>query len=357
MNFKSKFSFLLLVGTYTKSSSEGIYIYRFNTITSKADLINTVKGIENPSYLAVTPDHQFVFAVNESGGKNDTVSSLKLNIANDSLELIDKIIVEGIDPCYVSVDHQNKNLFIANYSSGNMSAFSISDGVFNPEKQNFQYVGKSIDSARQQQSHIHATVLSPDNRYLFATDLGADTIYCFQYTTNQFPLTPLPHLNTFVKTGSGPRHLVFSKNASYAYLSNELNATVTVFSYQNGRLAEIQTVNLTASTFTGKSSAADIHLSNDQKFLYVTNRGTANEIVIFNVDQSDGKLHFTDRISSCGLTPRNFCISPDDSFLLVANQGSHNICVFLRNKRTGLLTYLSNDIYVDSPVFLSMIQT
>src|SRR5690606_5951662 len=148
-------------------------------------------------------------------------------------------------------------------------------------------------------------------------DLGTDKVNIYSVdATKAQPLSPAGE--AVVKGGSGPRHLTFHPNNKFAYLIQELDASVTAFEYKNGKLTSKQSISLLAPGFEGKVGAADIHVSPDGKFLYGSNRGDANEITIFAIAK-DGKLSYAGRQSTLGKTPRNFAIDPSGNFLLAAN--------------------------------------
>jgi 6-phosphogluconolactonase len=181
--------------------------------------------------------------------------------------------------------------------------------------------------------------------------------WLFIYNYNGGSIKPLTWENEAqikIKDGAGPRHFTFNKAENKLYVLNELSATITVFDLSNNQFIEKQYISLNDDNFKGQNSAADIHLSADGKFLYATNRGSVNEIVIFKVNKSNGELTRIGKQSTLGKTPRNFMIDPSDKFLIVANQNSDDIYVFKRNKKTGLLTYTNQMINVGSPVCLKM---
>ena len=160
---------------------------------------------------------------------------------------------------------------------------------------------------------------------------------------------------TAVKPGGGPRHLTFHPNGKYAYLILELEASVMVFDYKDGNLTVKQTIGMVSPDFQGKVSGADIHISPDGKFLYASNRGDANEIVIYSIDKK-GMLTHTGLQSVKGKTPRNFAIDPTGNFLLVANQNTNDIVIFKRDLKTGLLNDTGKKIIVDKPVCLKFVE-
>lgn len=340
----------LLIGTYTnKGNSEGIYVYNFNAKTGESKLISSVKTT-NPSFLTVSKDKKFIYSVNETG-KNSEVSSFNFNALNGQLAFLNKQFTEGENPCYILTDE--KNVISANYSGGSISVFGRNtDGSLTSVKQIVQHTGKSIDPLKRQLSaHVHQVQFSPDKKYVISTDLGEDQIYIYRYNlaSNDQILT----LHQIIKTnaGTGPRHLVFSKNGKFAYLAHEFNGSITVFNYTDGDLTKLQETGTIEKEFKGKIDGADIHISADGKFLYETNRGDLNTISLFAITK-DGLLTFIETISTLGKGPRNFTIDPTGKFLLVAHQYTNDVVIFNRNANTGKLTDSGKRISVGVPVCL-----
>lgn len=347
----------LLIGTYTQpGKSEGIYVYDFNDATGEVKYKSVAKGVENPSFLAITKNRKFVYAVNELGGeKKGGVSAFAFDAPTGQLTFINKQNSEGDHPCYVSVDKKARNVFVGNYTGGNLSVLNIlPKGGLSPAVQTIQHVGTGANKERQEKAHVHCTILSPDGEYVFVSDLGTDEVTSYRYSpwNLQAPLTQASV--TKVLAGSGPRHLAFHPNGKWAYLVQELNASVNAYDFKNGKLLLKQTISMVADDFKGKVGAADIHISPDGRFLYASNRGEANNIAIFSIDKI-GKLVYVGSQSSLGKTPRNFAIDPSGKFLLVANQETDDIYVFKRDLATGLLTPTENKINVGAPVFLNFV--
>ena len=346
-------TFKLLVGTYTSSSEkDGIYVYEFDSKTGDVRPVSKVSGEENPSYLAVSTDRKLVYAVNEvNDGK---VSSFKFNDKTGELTFLNRVSSGGVNPCYISVDNKNKYVFAGNYGNGNLSAIPLNeDGSLRDDLQIIREEGYSIDPQRQKGPHVHCTVLSPDNNFLFTANLGTDKIsaYRFEASKNSNPLTPANPAFTLVEAGSGPRHFTFHPNGRFAYLITELSGKIIAYDYKNGRLAEKQTIAMASPDFEGRVEAADIHVSPDGSFLYGSSRGTLNEIVIYSLNNS-GEMDPVGRQPTLGQTPRNFVIDPSGNFLLVANQNSNEIIIFRRDHKTGLLTPADKSIQVSRPVCL-----
>ncbi len=339
----------LLVGTYTHScKSDGIYVYEFNAETAGFKRKSQSDKVGNPSYLTLSADKKKIYSVNENG-KNSSVSAFGFDSQSGKISFLNKQSSEGADPCYIIND--DKNVIVANYSGGNISVFGKNhDGSLTKAKQIINHEGKSV-TERQQSPHVHQVHFSPDKNYVLANDLGTDRIYLYRYFPNETEEILQFKDSIPVKTGSGPRHLTFSPNGKFLYLLQELDGTLTVFSYENARLRRIQETTVVAGDFIGKTGAADIHISPDGKFLYATNRGDAHTISIFSIDLK-GKLILRKTMSSGGKNPRNFAIDPSGNYVLAAHQDSNDIVIFRRDLTTGLLTETGKKIDLCAPVCL-----
>jgi 6-phosphogluconolactonase len=304
--------------------------------------------------MATSANGDTLYAATEGVGVSSYVSSFDFNRETGVLTFLNRVSSGGNGPAYISVDNENKFVFVANYNSGSLSAVSIKDdGSFGSEIQSFQYEGSSINPTRQKGPHVHCAILSPDKGYLVATDLGTDRLYFYHFDASRTsnPLTPAEPAYISLKPGSGPRHIIFHPESKKAYLVNEMEGSVTSFNFKNGNLIEKQTITLLSSEFEGKIGGADIHISPDGKFLYASNRGDANEIVIFAI-RKNGGLSFVKRQSAMGKSPRNFVIDPSGRFFLVGNQESNEVVIFKRDLKTGLLSPTGKKIHVSKPVCL-----
>ena len=341
----------LLIGTYTKGKSEGIYVYQFNIKTGNATLVSKATAA-NPSYLALSPDEKFVYAVNEDGNDKGSITAFSFDKSSGQLQFLDKQSSGGDHPCYVSVNKTGKWVTAANYSGGSFSTFPVMANGTLGAPNTVQHTGSSVDKSRQESPHVHSTVFSPDDKYLFVQDLGIDKIMI--YTFNAGHGTPQPAPTPFVATtpGSGPRHLTFHPSGKFAYCIEEMGGAVSVYRYKNGKLTPIQRISSVPANFNGKKWAADIHVSPDGHFLYASNRTPSNTIAIFRINKSNGQLTSVGYEPTRGLVPRNFVMDPGGEYLLVANQDSDNVVIFKRNKKTGLLTDTGKRIDVGNPTCL-----
>jgi 6-phosphogluconolactonase len=348
----------LLIGTYTSTKSKGIYVYKFDTINAENSFVSVTKT-SNPSFLTVSPNKKFIYAVGENvdstihpiGG---TVSAFSFNKINGTLTAINKQPSGGKNPCYVTIDKTGKWIFVGNYSSGTVGMFSANkDGSINNLKQVITHEGNSINTQRQESPHVHATVLSADNKYLYVPDLGIDKVIVYALDKKKGQLNFSS--NAISQPGSGPRHFTFHPNNKYAYLMEELTGTVVFYTVNKGALKQQQRISALPKDFKGTIGSADIHVSPDGKFLYCSNRGESNNISIFYIDAKGGKLTIAGHQSTLGKTPRNFNFDPSGNFLLVANQNSDEIVIFKIDKKTGLLNDTGKKISVPRPVCLKWI--
>ena len=353
----------LVVGTYTGPKSEGIYVYRFDTKSGDATQVSSAKT-DNPSYVIASRDGRYVYSVNEQPGDNGPaeqrggISAFSFDAKSGQLTFLNRVSSDGNDPCYLSISPDGKYLTTANYSvaanpGGSFAVFPLQpDGHVGPSVLTVHHDGGGPVKGRQDNAHVHSTVFSPDGKYLFAQDLGTDKLYSYRYTPDgsRGLFGPTEKRYTDVKAGSGPRHLVFGADGKYAYLTSELSATVTVFAYDDGKLTQLQVVPMSKPGFKGKVGAAAIHLSPDGRFLYASNRGDANEIVIYAVDPTNGHIREVGRQSSLGKSPREFSIDPTGHWLIVGNQLSDTAYVFRRDPQSGLLEANPKRIDIGSPV-------
>ena len=341
----------LLVGTYTKKGSKGIYVLSFDTATGKAIEITHTETAINPSFLTISKDHGQVYAVNEdSDGKVSVYSFI-----DNKLNLIQEKTSKGADPCYITLSPDQTNLFVANYSGGNITSYHrFADGLLSNPQQFIQHEGKSVNEARQEKAHVHGIFFSPDGKYVLTPDLGMDEISIYPYQIKNGPPLQIQKTSKIQSSpGAGPRHLCFSSNGNYLYIIEELTGSISVYRFNKGITSFIQKVYTHPKSFRGVAGSADIHLSPDGLFLYASNRGDENNIVSFKVLQN-GKLEekTIQYTSTEGKAPRNFTISKDGNWLLVANQNSDNIIAFRRNIQTGALTSTGVSIKLSMPVCL-----
>jgi 6-phosphogluconolactonase len=350
---------LMYIGTYTRAPSKGVYGYRFRSATGEITPIGTAglaAETENPSFLAVHPNQRFLYAVNElsryEGRDAGSVSAFSIDRATGALTLLNRVSSRGADPCHLSIDRSGKWLFAANYSGGSVAAFPVhDDGTLGEASAFVQHAGASVNRERQSGPHAHAAVVSPDNRFVLAADLGLDRVVTYRLDPAAGGLAPSEPAFAPIAPGSGPRHLAFRPDGAFVYVLNEMLSAVAAFRYDaaRGTLAELQTVSTLPEGFTGDNSGAEIVMHPGARFLYASNRGH-DSIAIFRIDAAKGTLAPVDRVSTRGKTPRSFAIDPSGRFLVAANQGSGTLVTFRIDQETGGLMPTGATVEVPSPV-------
>jgi 6-phosphogluconolactonase len=347
----------MFVGTYTRQEGhvdgQGKGIYRLTVAPNGNlnDLQLVVDDIVNPSYLTLSADGQLLFAVSEIGPDVDSVGYLHLykRAADGQWEFVNKQPTFAFAPCYVAVHPSGKCVAVANYVGGTVALYPISEAQTLDAASSVLTLYGGTDHPRQDSSHPHATVFSPDGQYLFVPDLGSNEIWSFALDANQRELTPTRPDAMELPAGAGPRHLIFHPNGQFAYVSNELNNTVTAFRLKNGYELETLASYLTLPNQVDiESYVADIHMTSDGAHLYVSNRGH-NSLAHFTVNE-DGSLSAKAYHGVRGDFPRNFVIHPNDRWVYVANQNTDNITIF-EIREEGDLSF-HKEVAVPTPVCL-----
>ncbi|WP_236235543.1 lactonase family protein [Pseudomonas faucium] len=333
----------LLVGSYTDGASQGIYRYAFDSKSGHIDPApqQVVKSV-SPSWLVLSADQRQLFVVNETVQGHAS----SFSVASDGqIKPLNQVATRGDEPTHASLSRDQRYLFVANYSvapnpGGSLVVIPVAkDGKLKDVVQQLRHKPSGVNPERQAGAHVHSLVLSPDGQHVYACDLGADKVFIYRYdgASADHPLTPAIPAAVDLPPGSGPRHLLFDAKGRHAYLTLEMNAEVVMFDVENDALLERQRLPLTDQQDAAAKAAGGLHLSADGRFLYVSNRGTANEIVVFSVGKDDGRLAFLQRRTVEGDHPREFALDPSDNFLLVANQKSNQIVVIRRDPRSGKL--------------------
>ena len=344
----------LIIGTYTRTTSEGIYVYKFNTNTGDFSAISIAKGIKNPSFLTVSPNQKFIYSVGETDG-DGSVSAFSFDKKSGNLTKLNTQSSGGANPCHISIDKTGKWVLVGNYSGGNLSVLPVeADGLLGKPTQTIQHEGKGPNEARQEKAHVHSVNIAPNNVDVFVPDLGIDKVVTYSLDAKTGKLSEGNPAFTKVTDGSGPRHFTIHPNGKFAYVIQELSSTVTAFNYAKGTLSAFQTISTLPKDSKENNACADIHISPDGKFLYGTNR-FFDAIVSYSIDPKTGKLTYIENVPVLGEIPRNFMITPNGKFVLVANQKTDNITIFKRNAATGKLTSTGKQIAVPMPVCLKMI--
>lgn len=360
-------TYLMYVGTYTQTSSpsehrdQGIFAFRFDAETGALEPLGSAGGALNPSFLALHPNSRFLYAVGETteyqGKEGGAVHAYARDPATGALTHLNEQPSKGTYPCHLSVEATGRYALVANYGSGSVLMLPIRDDGRLGETADFvQHQGSSVNPKRQEGPHAHSIMISPDNHFAFAPDLGLDKVLCYRLDLERGKLVANDPAGVQVAPGAGPRHFDFHPNGRWAYLINEIGNTLSAYTYDaaRGALTLLNTVPTLPSGFGGTSHTADVHVHPSGKFVYGSNRGH-DSVAICAIDQGTGQVSVVGHESTQGKTPRNFAIDPTGAFLLAANQSTDNIAVFRIDAQSGRLTPTGHSVQAPAPVCLKLI--
>jgi 6-phosphogluconolactonase len=353
----SEKKYRVYVGTYTaKTNSKGIYEFDFDAATGKMSAVQVAGETKDPSWVLVHPNGKFLYSVNEAG-KDSTVSAFAID-PSGKLTLLNQLPSLGEDPCYLAFDRTGKFLFVANYTSGNVSVFPIlADGKLGEHTALQQDSGTlGPNKERQDGPHAHFIAPSQHNRFVYVSDLGLDRILVYKFDSPKGTLAPVPeNYAAKLQPGTGPRHVAFSKDGKFLYVVGEMASAVNVFANDNQEtFREMRTVPMLPAGFSGRNDAAEIELHPNGTFLYASNRGH-DSIAVYEVDPKKGTLKQVEDVPTGGKEPRHFAIDPTGHFLLAENQLSDTIVEFHIDPASGKLTPTGTTISVPSPVCIAFL--
>jgi 6-phosphogluconolactonase len=341
---------LAFIGSYAAPDTPGVYACTYEIDTGRFTIVDRASGLTDPTFLAVDRDRRMLYTIGsvvEDGRKVGEAYSYRI-LDDGRLEFVNSRRTVG-PTCHITLDHTSRCLIVSSYHGGMIGICPIlEDGSIGPIREIHQHEGSSVHP-NQGSPHPHSVFIDRNNRYALCSDLGIDQVIVYRLDAEDCRL--IPHSKAHVQPGSGPRHLAFHPTLPYVYVINELNATVTVFHYDEeaGILNEVQTISTLPEDDAGEKSCADIHISNDGRFLYGSNRGH-DSIVVCAIDQVNGHLTPIEYVPTLGGHPRNFALSPDNRFVLVANRDSNNVVTFARDAETGRLTPAGLELQVSRPV-------
>jgi len=362
-----KRTYLLYVGTYTddngkSTGSKGIYAYRYEADSGDITSLGLAAETTNPSWIALSPNGRFLYAVNEVGnykGPNSGgLSAFAIDHKTGKLTFLNEVPTRGADPCYATVDKTGKYVLVANYTGGSVAVFPIrEDGSLDEASDFVQHTGHGPNPKRQEGPHAHSIDLSPDNRFAFVDDLGLDSLLSYKFDAIHGKLIPYATMVTHFADGSGPRHFALHPSGNFAYVLAEMQSTVTTLDADlpNGSFKAMQFISTIPPDFKGQNDAAEVEVHPSGRFLFTSNRGH-DSIIVFDIDPTNGRLKQHWMVTAQIKTPRGMEIDPTGRLLLVANQDRNNIVIFSLDENTGAPTLTGKVLDVPSPVCIKFLK-
>lgn len=352
--------FLVYFGTYTNALSRGIYVSRLDAKTGKLSAPELAAAVGNPNFVNLSRDGKHLYSSSSvTDGGDGFVSAFAVNKTSGQLTLLNQLSSGGKDPCHVSVDADDKTVFVANYDNGSVKSIPLlADGSLGSGGSLMLTSGRSVNPARQTGPHAHFITVDPSNHFALACNLGTDKVMIYRLNADS-TLTPNNPPFAIVPAGAGARHLVFSRDGQHAYVVNEMGCSVSLFDWdaKSGSLALRETVSALPSGVKVKPAytAAEILLSPDGKFIYVTLRGH-DSVTVFAVDKKSGQLTFVQNLPSGGKVPRGLGIDPTGHWLITGHQQSNNAVEFAIDIKTGKLTPTGAELKIGSPVDVKFVK-
>ena len=356
------------IGTYTRDApggdsgeaqSEGIYVAKVDGETGQLELLQTVAS-DNPSFLALSPDQQFLFAINEikdfEGKEVGSVEAYRIDAASGEIALINRQALPGSIPAHLAVDPSGEYLVVAEYIGGSYVVLPIgTDGSLSASVDEVAQQGSGPNQQRQEAPHPHAVTFDPAGRYIATADLGIDKVEIFELQEGKLVKVS----EVAMEPGAGPRHVAFNPDGTMLYVINELNATIAVLPYdaESGKLGEaVATVSTVPDDFPDAKSTAEIMVHPSGKFLYGSNRAfsdhpDADSIAVFRLDEQ-GLPERAQLVTEGIAFPRAFQLDPTGTWLYALNQKGDDIVQFAIDQETGELTPTGNVAEVPTPVSL-----
>jgi 6-phosphogluconolactonase len=345
--------FWVFVGTYTGKLSKGIYRCELDAATGKLSAPEVAAEIPAPSFLAIHPNHKFLYCVSEQGGKDGgKVTAFSIDPKTGALTQLNQRSSGGSGPCHIVVDHLGKTVLAANYGSGSCASYPLeADGKLGEAGSVIQHKGSSVDKGRQEGPHAHSINVDKNNKFAFCADLGLDKVLIYKLNADKGTLTPNDPPFYETEPGAGPRHFAFHPSGKYAFVINEMKQTLTSMKYdpEKGALTKIESYSTLPGEPVKGNSTAEVVVHPSGKWVYGSNRGH-DSIVCFSIDEKTGELKPVGWQNKGIKVPRNFAIDPTGKFMIVANQAGNSAVLFKINQSTGELEPTDQKIEVGSPV-------
>ena len=337
------------VGTYSQKyghvdgKGKGIYLFTYSAADGSLTSLGLAAGTTDPAYLALAPNQQYLYSVNESreldGQPGGGVSAFRIDPASGALTFLNRQPSHGALPCFLAVDATGSMVIVVNHDGPSTVAYPIApDGSLGAASCIIPHVGASHQPGHPGDPHPHSVNVDSTNRFAIVCDKGLDQIITYRVDLAARTLVPNDPPSVAVNGGTAPRHLAFHPSERFAFVTNEVGSTLTSFAFEreSGVLREIDTVSMVPRDFAGRNHTADIRVHPNGKFVYATNRGH-DSIASFAVDETNGRLTPLGHTSTQGGWSRHIRFDPSGHILLVANQNANTIVPFMVDPENGSL--------------------
>lgn len=330
---------------YVSNTDDGeIAVYELNKANGELKTQQTITAGDNVMPLAVSPNKHNLYA--SVRGKPNAVATFLINQDNGQLTRLAQANQEN-DICFMQVDATGQYLITSSYGKSAITLSRI-------EKSGEISIAPPV--VYPTGLNAHAVLLDATNHFLFVTNLGSDQILQMLFNATTGEIQPNSPALVKTQTGSGPRHLRFSRDNKFLYTVNEYSGFVSVYAFDkaSGTLTEKQSILASAKAFSEKPSAAEIQISPNGRFIYVSERRT-NTLTQFSRNAKTGLLTYVQSVPT-EVKPRSFAISPDGRYLLSAGQKSGHLSVYKIEKATGNLHFINRYLVGRNPSWVEIVE-
>lgn len=347
------------IGSYTNTTSKGIYLSDFDSKSGELSLPRLVAESVSPAQLWIAPNGRFLYAANWQGNTDpipaNTISAYAIDRQTGALTFVNKVSSGGLGPNQVVIDPSGRIAVAVNYRSGSVAAFGLeTNGRTSEPFYIDQHEGQPQPPSKQPGPRAHGVVFSSDSRFAYVADIGLDRVYSYRLDAAKRTMAPVDPPFVTQPAGSGPRRLQLHPNDTTLYLTRETDSRVAVFTIDEGRLTQVQELSTLPSEYSGSNTTAEILIDASGKFLYISNRGHGS-IAVYAIDTA-GMLSLVEQAASGGRIPRNFSLDPSGNYLLSSNQDTENIVVLRIDRTTGRLTPTGVQMPLANPGSLAFVR-
>ncbi|MFD3258267.1 lactonase family protein [Paenibacillus lentus] len=345
---------LLYIGSYAEAADSGVYVVEMNPASGELKRLGQAAGLKNPTFLKVDAHQRKLYAISETttanGERIGEAVSFAIDPSAGSLSELNRAFTLQPSTSHIELEPKSRYVVVSGYHGGNVGLVRLlDDGLVGEKADERQHEGQGADPVRQDRPHPHSALFTADSRYVLVADLGLDRIFVYRLDEEGDKL--VYHSDVKTEPSAGPRHLAFHPNGKWLYSINEVNSSLTLYTFdaEAGTLSVIDSVPTLPEGFTGENTTAEVAISRDGKYLYGSNRGH-DSIVVFAIDPTSGKLILVQHISSEGGHPRHFALTPTGDYLVAANRDANNLAVFRIDQATGKLEFTGQTAQISKPV-------
>ncbi len=351
------------VGSGNGNQEYSIFLCELDPVNLAFSVLDSFAGATGSSYLALSPDGLTLFATsNESipeDKRHNSVTSFRVNPEDHSLVPVGKQSSQGSGVCHVQASPKGDYLFAANYNSGHAAALPVdAEGKLSAATSVIQGEGSGPVASRQESPHAHQVMMDPAGKFLLVPDLGTDKVMNYAFDSESGQLTPNPDQPYLeMPPGSGPRHLAFHPSGDFVYVLSEMGATVTAcrFDKNSGVLTAINSASIVGDDFTGNRQSAAVRVHPNGKYIYASNRDDVSNLAVFK-KEGNGGITPIQLVHEIPYWPRDFNITPDGKFLVVAGARSNEIELFQVDGTTGMLSKTGAKASLPGPTCILFIE-